>query len=572
MNPKSFAAAVVFFITIISFCSQVTANDSKDIVLAKSQRLTGQNQSPVSPVKNVILLIPDGCSLSTISAARWYQWLTDSEKPSLYIDPFISGTVRTFSSDAPIGDSAPTTSCYMTGEPSKTGFVSTYPTYSGVNNILFVDSTKAYQPLMTVMEAARIIYGKSLGLVFTSEFPHATPADCSSHSYNRNDYVSIASQMVHNKLDVVIGGGVSILGKNHRSYLESNGYEVITNDLNALRVSKSKKLWSLFESQSLPYDLDRDASKIPSLQEMTEKAISVLSKNKKGFFLMVEGSKIDWAAHANDPVGMITEFLAFDRACKAALDFAKKDGNTAVLILPDHGNSGFSIGVRHMSGYDKLTKEQIFGNSLKFKRTAEGIANEMNLSDRSEVRNIFRKYTSLELNDSQLLRIDSARNYTKSPVPVKERAKNQTLDYVLAKFMTDNTGFGFTTNGHTGEEVFLASYHPKNKGPKGVLFNFQINDYLCGLMKLNKRLPELTEKYFAKHSDVFRGMEYSIEKGKDKDHPVLKVVKNGKVMLLTDDSSIIEVDGVLYDLPTVIVYVDKNNTFYLPVNIVDYFN
>lgn len=562
MKLKSFSVALVCLIAVISISNPIAANDSKEVVLSKSQKLTGQKNSPVSPVKNVILLIPDGCSLSTISAARWYQWLKDNEKPSLYIDPYISGTVRTFSSDAPIGDSAPTTSCYMTGEPSKTGFVSTYPTSSGLNNILYVDSTKAYQPLMTVMEAARIIYGKSLGLVFTSEFPHATPADCSSHSYNRNDYTSIASQMVHNKLDVVIGGGVSILEENHKSYLRSNGYEVITNDINAMRMSEGKKLWSLFESKSLPYDIDRDPSKTPSLQEMTEKAISVLSKNKKGFFLMVEGSKIDWAAHANDPVGMITDFLAFDKACKAAIDFAKKDGNTAVIILPDHGNSGFSIGVRHMTGYDKLTKDQIFGNSLKFKKTAEGIAKEIKESDKSKAGEIFRKYTSIELNDSQLLKIDSAMSYP----------KYQSLDYVLAKFMTDNTGFGFSTNGHTGEEVFLASYHPKNKGLKGVLFNFQINDYLCGLMKLDNRLPELTEKFFAKHSDVFKGMDYSIEKGKDKDHPVLKVVKNGKVMLLTDDSSIIEVDGILYDLATVVVYVDKNNTFYLPRNIVNYFN
>ena len=79
----------------------------------------------VKPVKNVILLIPDGTSLATISIARWLQWYQDPSKPKLNIDPYLCGTVRTHSSNAPIGDSAPTTSCYMTGQPSRTGYVST---------------------------------------------------------------------------------------------------------------------------------------------------------------------------------------------------------------------------------------------------------------------------------------------------------------------------------------------------------------------------------------------------------------------------------------------------------------
>ena len=79
----------------------------------------------VKPVKNVIVMIPDGTSLATVSIARWLQWYQDPSKPKLNIDPYLCGTVRTHSSNAPIGDSAPTTSCYMTGQPSRTGYVST---------------------------------------------------------------------------------------------------------------------------------------------------------------------------------------------------------------------------------------------------------------------------------------------------------------------------------------------------------------------------------------------------------------------------------------------------------------
>ncbi len=237
--------------------AQTFENDKRSVI-QQIDRTTGRINRPARPVKNVIVLIPDGCSLATISLARWYQWLQHPDRPALFIDPYVCGTVRTFSSNAPIGDSAPTTSCYMTGEPSRTGFVSTYPLADGDKDILWVDSTKAYQPMMTVLEASRLVHGKSTGLVFTCEFPHATPADCSAHSYNRGDYTSITSQMVHNKLDVVIGGGVSLLEDDHKAYLAEQGYTVQLDDLNGLQAFSGQKLWSLFGDRALPYDLDRD--------------------------------------------------------------------------------------------------------------------------------------------------------------------------------------------------------------------------------------------------------------------------------------------------------------------------
>ena len=190
------------------------------------------------------------------------------------------------------------------------------------------------------------------GLVFTCEFPHATPADCSALSYKRGRYDWIAPQMVHNELDVVIGGGVSILTDEMEKELVANGYNVYRNDLQGMRADKGEKMWALYGDKEMAYDLDRDPNQQPSIEEMTRKAIEKLSKDPDGFFLMVEGSKVDWAAHGNDPVGMATDFLAFDRACGAALEFARKNGETAVVILPDHGNSGISLGRRSCTGYD----------------------------------------------------------------------------------------------------------------------------------------------------------------------------------------------------------------------------
>lgn len=534
----------------------------------------------VKPVKNVILLIPDGTSLSAVSLARWRQWYQNPDKPNLNIDPYLCGTVRTHSSNAPIGDSAPTTSCYMTGYPSVTGFVSTYPWSDGNNDIYPNDPERAYQPLTTFLEAAKMAKGKATGLVFTCEFPHATPADCAAHSYIRGRYDWIAPQMVHNNLDVVIGGGVSLLNDENKTYLKDNGYGIFLDDINGMRTYNGNKMWSLFCKSAMPYDIDRDTTKIPSLEEMTRNAIGKLSQNKNGFFLMVEGSKIDWAAHANDPVGIATDFLAFDKACGAAIEFAKQNGETAVIILPDHGNSGISIGAARCTGYDKLTKDQLFGAFSKMTRTAEGLAKMLNSQPASEAQNIFRNYAGFELSSDELHALNNCKSYINSPISEKERSDkgiepslySGSLNTFISKLLTSKTCIGFTTGGHTGEEVFLAAYHPQDTRPFGFHTNIEINHYLCSLFELDGQLDELTNKNFAKHTDVFEDYKCEIIPGKtDKDSPTLIVTNKKKKLEIKPFTSIVK-NGKndIIKLNSVIVYVDKNNTFYLPESLADF--
>lgn len=533
----------------------------------------------VKPVKNVIVLIPDGTSLAAVSLARWKQWYENPDKPNLFIDPYLCGTVRTHSSNAPIGDSAPTTSCYMTGVPSITGFVSTYPWHDGDNDIYPTDSTRAYQPLITVLEAAKILKDKATGLVFTCEFPHATPADCSAHSYKRGKYEWIAPQMVHNDLDVVIGGGTSLLDDDMKAYLQANGYGVILDDIHGFRSYGGDKMWSLFCPKEMPYDIDRDPALIPSLEEMTRKAIEKLSDNENGFFLMVEGSKVDWAAHANDPVGVTTDFLAFDRACGAALEFARENGETAVIILPDHGNSGISIGRASCTGYDKLTKHQLFHQLSRYKLTAEGFARKLNSQPASEVQNIFRQYAGFELNEAELKALYHCKGYKNSPIPENERSEkgvepslySGSLNSFLSKLITSKTCIGFTTGGHTGEEVFLAAYHPQDTRPFGMHTNIEINRYLCALFGLEGKLDELTDERFARHQDVFNGYKYEIVPAGEKNPFPTLVVKNKKKKLeIRPFTNIIKTKSGEVKLNSVIVYVDKNNTFYLPSSLLDF--
>ena len=327
----------------------------------------------VRPTKNVILMIPDGTSLSVLSAARWLKTYR-GEGTTLNVDPYMSGTVTTFCSNAPIGDSAPTTSCYMTGVAQQAGNVAIYPVSDKGNDLVKLNPDSAYQPLATILEAMQTEQKKAAGLVVTCEFPHATPADCSSHTYNRSDYKTIAPQMAYNNLEVMFGGGTDFVTNDMKQHFKNTGTSFFENDKQAMLSFSGDKVWALYGKEEMPFDLDRDTATVPSLAQMTQKAIDVLQKNKKGFFLMVEGSKIDWAAHANDPIAMMTEFLAFDKAVGVAMEYARKMGNTTVIIMPDHGNSGFSIGRNNMKkSYTKMTLQDLFGAVSNYKHTAEGL-------------------------------------------------------------------------------------------------------------------------------------------------------------------------------------------------------
>lgn len=521
-------------------------------------------------VKNVILMIPDGTSLATVSLARWYQWYLSPENSHLNIDPYMCGTVITHCSNSPIGDSAPTTSWYMTGYPSRAGYVSTYPLPDPENDIYKMDKNKAYQPLSTILENVKWEFGKATGLVFTCEFPHATPADCAAHTYDRFNYKRIANQMVHNDVDVVIGGGVSYLNKNHIQYLNQNQTTVFSDDKNGFQNYSGNKMWALFSPKDMPFELERDSSSQPSLAEMTAKAIELLSKNENGFFLMIEGSKIDWAAHGNDPVAMVTDFLAFDEACKVALDFAKENNETAVVIVPDHGNSGISIGSAECQG--QLTSYQLFDQLSKFKLTAGGFREKLNQHPLSEVDNIFMKYAGLVLTDNERNLLYNCRDYTQSPLPEEKRENTVDLYNFMIKLFKERTCIGFTSRSHTGEEVFLAVYHPENKIPVGAQTAYDLNNYLRKLSGLELDADEWTTKKFAKHTDVFKNYKYQIVQAKDDSEPELHIRPNkGKdKLIITPNTNILTKGKQEIQLNSVILYVDKTNTFYLPDDLSKY--
>ncbi|MDR0714627.1 MAG: alkaline phosphatase [Bacteroidales bacterium] len=516
----------------------------------------------VKPVKNLIVMIPDGTSVGVVSAARWYQ-MYNRQIDRLNIDPWLCGTVSTFCATAPIGDSAPTTSCYMTGIPSKAGFVSTYPPVTG-KEIIPLDPAMAYRPLATVLEAARILQNKATGLVVTCEFCHATPADCASHYYQRGNYKFIAPQMAYNDLDVVFGGGNNVITQDMRDYFKANGTTLIQDDIRQFNeYDGDGKVWALFEKMAHPYDIDRDTSAIPSLEKMTRKALAQLSKNPNGFFLMVEGSLIDYAAHANDPVGCITEFLAFDKAVGAAVEFATQNGETAVVILPDHGNSGFTIGRRGCGG-SSSTVEDLFGTVSQYKNTYSKIADILKTIPADQIAPVFKQYTGIDLSEEELKKLLTSKDYTQASDYTKASDTKGISSNVMT-ILNDKTCFGFTSGSHTGEEVFLAACHPAGNVPRGFNTNVDINRYFWQVLGLTVSLPELTEKIFAKHTDVLKGYSYSMDT--QGEFPVLTVKKGKNTLVVRAFSSIAYLNKTPVKLGSVTVYVDKTDTFYVPADL-----
>lgn len=517
----------------------------------------------VKPVKNVIVMISDGTSIGVYSAARWFKHYNKMGE-RLQVDPYLTGTVTTFSSNAPIGDSAPTGSTYATGVLQQTGNVAIHPQVSE-NDIYAVDASRTWQPAATILEAMKIEKQKAVGLVVTCEFPHATPADFSSHHYKRSNYKALAPQMAYQNLDVMFGGGNGILTDDIRQHFSQNGTTLFSNDRDALLNYEGEgKVWALFGDRAMTYDLDRNPEKVPSLAEMTEKALQLLSKKENGFFLMVEGSHVDWAAHANDAAAVIHEFLAFDEAVGKVMNFAQNDGNTAVVILSDHATGGLTIGSRNCSGSSTLSLEQLFGTVSKYKISASGLESILVNTKPDQFKSVFKEYTDVEITDEEMQTLLSSKNYKEGDYTQVGTSEN--LAHNIVKILNARTCFGFTTGSHTGDEVLLASYHPQGDILKGNVTSRNVNKYLQKVAGLETSLQDLSDNIFAKHQDVFASMNYSIDK-QHPDFPVLKVKKGKNTLEIKAFSSVAKLNGKPFDLGSVIVYIDKNDTFYLPAHL-----
>ncbi len=331
--------------------------------------------------KNVIVMIPDGCAASLQTVARWYKGAP------LAVDPLVVGSVTTYMANSVVTDSAPAATAIASGYKSTDKFIGIGPRAEDVLSVLPTPpESLRYKPLATVLEGARL-KGKATGVVATSNISHATPAGFYAHVHDRGLANDIMEHLVYQNVDVVLGGGRANLlpkalggartdGEDLLAVVKQRGYTVVENKTQLAALS-SGRVFGVFAADHMSPHIDRAefAPDQPSLAEMTAKAIELLSKDPDGFFLMVEGSQVDWAMHANDPIWAVTDFLAFDEAVQVARDFAATHGDTLLLAFPDHDTGGFSLGnYRTNSSYVKIKVEEVVNPLKNMKITAEAVA------------------------------------------------------------------------------------------------------------------------------------------------------------------------------------------------------
>lgn len=274
-------------------------------------------------VKNIIFMIGDGMGVAQVHAAmEKAEEMLNMEKAEY------TGLCTTHSLTQKITDSAAGGTAMATGKKTK-------------NGIIGQDTTG--QALQTILEYAES-KGLATGLISTSAITHATPASFIAHQPSRNMAEAIAADFLKTDIEVFIGGGYDHFanredGANLVDSLIAKGYKVDTT-LEAVMSSGAYRLAGLIAPEHLPSMINGRGDMLP---RATEKALEILSKNDKGFFLMVEGSQIDWGGHANDIDYVLTETYDFDKAIGVALGFAKNNPGTLIVVSSDHETGGLTI-------------------------------------------------------------------------------------------------------------------------------------------------------------------------------------------------------------------------------------
>ncbi|UBH09184.1 alkaline phosphatase [Macrococcus armenti] len=421
--------------------------------------------------KNVILMIGDGMGISQLGAYRYYK---DNENvpglDKISFDNYLVGSQLTVSDDPKLNitDSGAAGTALATGVRTFNGAIS-------------VDKNK--QAVRTVLEDYKAA-GRSTGLVATSELTHATPAAFAAHNPSRKDEMDIAKQMARTVnvgkeeqpiVDVMLGGGTDFFqqkDKNGKVTLDlvkqmqdKSGFKYVTSRDEMLKDTNSKRMIGLFAESAMSKHIDR-TEKEPSLKEMTDTAIQKLSQNKKGFFLMVEGSQPDWSGHANDLTGMISEISAFDEAYQSAIEYAKKDCNTLVIALADHATGGLSVGTGEKYEFHPKVVDQM-------KMTHEGLTAKL-----------LEKDADIETLVNENIQIKDITAEEKKAIIDAAKATDEAKTLAAINKVVDkraNAAWGSKV--HTGEEVHVYAFGPGKEKFMGVQHNVQNAENIRSFLK-----------------------------------------------------------------------------------------
>jgi alkaline phosphatase len=414
--------------------------------------------------RNVILMIPDGCGPAAITLARLV-----SGRP-LVLDSLLVGAVQTHSADSDITDSAASGTAYATGVKTR-------------NRMLGVDPDE--RPLGTLVEAAKT-RGLETGLVTTADLTDATPAAFVAHVGQRALQDSIALQMFGHQVDVLLGGDLSrwrpvSAGGRRRDSRDliaehrARGGIVVTTPAE-LAAARELPLLGLFGigTDQIALEIDRDTLREPSLAQLTAKALELLGPSPRGFFLLVEGGRIDDAGHDDDPAGVAREVLAYDRAVGLVLAFARRVGHTLVVSVADHETGGLGLGRRvgRASPYVVHPESLLAARASVWRMSGD-------ILDGGDPVTVAEHGTGVAPLE------EDERDALLSAAAAPDSVRRHGLLRALSEIESRRVRVGWSTGGHTGVDVGLYAFGPGSERFRGLHENTDVARLIAELLGLD---------------------------------------------------------------------------------------
>ncbi|WP_176560341.1 alkaline phosphatase [Brevibacillus dissolubilis] len=421
--------------------------------------------------KNVIFMVGDGMGIGQMEVARLME---HGKEGQLYMQtlPHVA-FVQTYSANNIVTDSAAAATALATGFKTDNEKIGVNPAGREVDSIL------------DLFKQA----GKKVGVISTNTVTDATPAGFTASIPNRwLGQEDIARQQLEAQVDVILGGGAKTFrptDKNPVNYIDEfqkRGYTYVS-DRDQLDQAQGDKLLGLFHDSYMNYKLDREEmnSNEPTLKEMTQKAIEVLNRGNQGFFVMVEGARIDHAAHAADITSIWKETVEFDEAVRYATDWAKIDGNTLVVVLADHETMG--IAAAEPMDLQKLKEIQVSPEFMASKLVADPATGDFTADS---LRAVFKQYANIELTDAEIASFNQR---------VKDRAgkvyASYRIGWEIGSLIASHNSVGVMssdvrtlsgTGGHTANMAPLFAYGVGAENFDGVLDNTDIPRMLAKMM------------------------------------------------------------------------------------------
>ncbi|KAL4763964.1 alkaline phosphatase [Aspergillus foveolatus] len=445
--------------------------------------------------RNLIFMVSDGMGPTSLTMTRSFKQLTQGLPADevLVLDRHILGTSRTRSSSSLVTDSAAGATAFSCGFKSYNGAISVLPDHS---------------PCGTVLEAASLA-GYKTGLVVTTRITDATPACFASHANLRQYEDQIAEQEIGEHplgrvVDLIMGGGrchflpnttdgscrgddrdlVAVAKEKGFSYIDDRkGFDSLNGGTEA-----KLPLLGLFAEKDIPYELDRRTQDdvYPSLEEMARTALKILShateNSDQGFFLMIEGSRIDHAGHGNDPAAQVNEVLAYDKAFAAVLEFLNDDSTPGVLVATsDHETGGLAAARQLHDTYPEyLWLPGVLANvSHSSEYAAQKLQdyrrqNPDKPSQEAYTRDLLK--ISLGIEDASQQEIDALLDPNNPIIP----------NYVFADMVSRRAQIGWSTHGHSGVDVNIYASSTRDAWPlQGNHENTEVGAFLADYLDLD---------------------------------------------------------------------------------------